>query len=82
VGLSSEGIDLVGRLATPKNKKIANINNELSWSSLDSSSNEITYFASSNGKVVAGNIDTFTQFKNGHFCQEGWWLDPFTPNLI
>jgi len=82
VGHTSEGIELVGRLATPKNKKIANINNELSWSSLDSSSNEITYFASSNGKVVEGNIDTFTEFKNGRFFQEGWWLDPFAPNLI
>ena len=82
VGESSSGIDMVGRVAKPLETVVKNLRQESSWSSLDSNSTDISYFASSNGVVAEGSIDDFVNYNNGRFYPEGWWGNPFATNLL
>jgi hypothetical protein len=82
VGESSSGIDLVGRVAKPLKPKVNNIRQESSWGSLDSNSTDISYFASSNGVVAEGALQTFISYSGGRFFPEGWRNNPFAPNLL
>ena len=70
-------------------KTIANPNSLFSWaetlSGFEGENNKLLEYNSGdidNGIQATGDESDIRAFAGGKFFQEGWWNDPFTPNLI